>query len=277
MTSVVKPLLEVVASTGSTNTDLLEREALPQQAVLRLAWQQTQGRGTRGKHWISHANDSLTFSLGWSQPLSSVSLHGWSLVVGAIVCKALGTVSDCGAVQLKWPNDLVYEKYASVHSRSEPQKDTGLFKVGGILVETRVQADRLRIVTGIGLNLHAQPLTEVSTAANLTYQLGGLCLSKPQWSLTEAGKLAVVQTLAEQLLVGFALFERQGLSAFMADLNHYDVLKNRAVQWIDLTTQQVQFGFCIGISQDGRLAVRKSDGQTELLNNAAAQVRLIQH
>jgi BirA family transcriptional regulator, biotin operon repressor / biotin---[acetyl-CoA-carboxylase] ligase len=275
MMSVVKPILEVVSSTGSTNTDLLEREALPQEAVLRLAWQQTHGRGTRSKHWVSQPNDSLTFSLGWSRPLSSVSLHGWSLVVGAIVCKALSTIPDCVGLQLKWPNDLVFAKYASARSQLEAENDCYLSKVGGILVETRIQAQRIRIVTGIGLNLRAPAQSNQKAEADLAYPPGALCTAVTQWSRTKEGQLAVVQTLAEQLVGGFERFETQGLDVFMADLNHYDVLKNRAVQWTDWVTGQVQFGLCIGISRDGTLAVRRDDGQTVHLNSAGAQVRLI--
>ena len=65
-------------------------------------------------------------------------LEGMSLAVGVVVARALAA---CGVppVQLKWPNDLLYEGA----------------KLGGILLEmTGDPAGACQVVVGIGLNVN---------------------------------------------------------------------------------------------------------------------------
>ena len=53
--------LEVVATTGSTNADLLARGG-PEGQVL-VAEEQTAGRGRMGRSWVSEPGAALTFSV----------------------------------------------------------------------------------------------------------------------------------------------------------------------------------------------------------------------
>ena len=62
---------ETLLSTESTNSDLLNRwhQHLLQEPTSLMAFEQTAGRGKRGKSWISEKNRSLTFSMAY--PFSS--------------------------------------------------------------------------------------------------------------------------------------------------------------------------------------------------------------
>lgn len=130
--------VEVVASTGSTNTDLLQRAAAGNPGGLVLAAEtQTGGRGRRGRQWVNPMGGALTFSVLWRFEQGVSGLSGLSLVVGLACARALEEAGARG-VGIKWPNDL------QVDGR----------KLGGILIE--LQGDALgpsAAVIGIGINM----------------------------------------------------------------------------------------------------------------------------
>lgn len=145
--------LEVVGSTGSTNTDLAARaERLPEGAVL-VAEEQTAGRGRLERSWVAPARSGLFFSV-LLKPGAGVPEERWGwLTLLAGVATATGLSRAAGVdTHLKWPNDLLVSVQG--HER----------KTGGILAE-RVPGG---VVMGIGLNV---TLTEdelpVPTAGSL--------------------------------------------------------------------------------------------------------------
>ncbi|MFD9339642.1 biotin--[acetyl-CoA-carboxylase] ligase [Streptomyces sp. NPDC060028] len=145
--------LEVVAATGSTNTDLAARAAeLPEGAVL-VAEEQTAGRGRLDRSWVAPARSGLFFSV-LLKPGPGVPAERWgwlTLLAGVAVANGLSRAAGVDTA-LKWPNDLL------VGVEGEERK------VGGILAE-RVSDG---VVIGIGLNV---TLTEdelpVDTAGSL--------------------------------------------------------------------------------------------------------------
>src|ERR1700756_4748769 len=102
--------LDVVASTGSTNVDLLARAvadpALPEGQVL-VAEEQTAGRGRLGRSWSSVPGASLTFSVLLRPATVPPARRGWlPLLAGVAVVSAVRAVAGVDAV-LKWPNDIL--------------------------------------------------------------------------------------------------------------------------------------------------------------------------
>src|SRR3984885_10900926 len=133
--------LDVVASTGSTNVDLLARaadSALPEGQVL-VAEEQTAGRGRLGRTWTSVPGASLTFSVLLRPVTVPAGRGGWlPLLAGVAVASAVRSVAGVEAV-LKWPNDVL----------------VGDRKLAGILAEQ--SPDGSAVVIGIGLNVAAAP------------------------------------------------------------------------------------------------------------------------
>ncbi|MGO8959845.1 MAG: biotin--[acetyl-CoA-carboxylase] ligase [Streptosporangiaceae bacterium] len=124
----------VVASTGSTNEDLLTaaRAGAPAGLVL-VAEEQTRGRGRLDRVWQSRAGAALTFSVLLRPVLVPPGSRGW-LPLLAGVAVAAGLRSQAGLqVSLKWPNDVL----------------AGEAKLAGILAEQAGSA----IVVGVGLNV----------------------------------------------------------------------------------------------------------------------------
>ncbi|MFF3841803.1 biotin--[acetyl-CoA-carboxylase] ligase [Streptomyces sp. NPDC001930] len=129
--------LDVVTSTGSTNSDLTARaDELPEGAVL-VAEEQISGRGRLDRSWTAPARSGLFLSV-LLKPEVPVHRWGWlPLLTG--VAAATGLAKAAGVdMSLKWPNDLL----VSVGGEER--------KTGGILAE-RAGADG--IVVGLGINV----------------------------------------------------------------------------------------------------------------------------
>ncbi|MFD4241099.1 biotin--[acetyl-CoA-carboxylase] ligase [Streptomyces sp. NPDC058525] len=130
--------LEVVAATGSTNTDLAARAGrLPEGAVL-VAEEQTAGRGRLDRSWVAPPRSGLFFSV-LLKPGEAVPQERWGwLTLLAGVAAATGLSRAAGVdTALKWPNDLL----VSVDGEER--------KTGGILAERVADG----VVIGIGLNV----------------------------------------------------------------------------------------------------------------------------
>jgi BirA family biotin operon repressor/biotin-[acetyl-CoA-carboxylase] ligase len=125
--------VRIVASTGSTNADLLAGGG-PEGQVL-VAEEQTAGRGRAGRTWVSQPGASLTFSVLLRPASVPPSARGWlPLLTGVAV--AAGVRSAAGvAASLKWPNDVL----------------VGDRKLAGILAEQAPDGDA--VVVGVGLNV----------------------------------------------------------------------------------------------------------------------------
>lgn len=138
--------------TASTNSDALgwAGQGAPEGALV-VAGHQTAGRGRWGRGWFSPPGSALTFSLILRPPLEPSSAGLLTAAVG-VAC-AHGIASSCGLLpRLKWPNDVMIEGR----------------KLGGILLESRVEAGRIgTVVAGVGINVMtlADPPREVSERA----------------------------------------------------------------------------------------------------------------
>ncbi len=123
-----------------TNSTMDEARKLPEDGWQRIrSGEQINGRGRRGANWHSKQGDMIaSWSVGqdeinrWNSGLLQVS-------IGASISEALG-------IQLKWPNDLIFQEK----------------KCGGILLESSTSEGRIRI--GVGLNKDTREIDGVSYA-----------------------------------------------------------------------------------------------------------------
>ncbi|WP_256103855.1 biotin--[acetyl-CoA-carboxylase] ligase [Streptomyces sp. ODS05-4] len=145
--------LDVVAATGSTNSDLAARAGeLPEGAVL-VAEEQTAGRGRLDRTWSAPARSGLFFSVLLKPDVPVGRLAWLPLLTGVAAATALARAAGVDTA-LKWPNDLL------VTVGGEERK------AGGILAERT--GDGTGVVIGLGLNvsLRAEELP-VPTAGSL--------------------------------------------------------------------------------------------------------------
>ncbi|MBL8096608.1 MAG: biotin--[acetyl-CoA-carboxylase] ligase [Anaerolineales bacterium] len=118
-------------------------EAGAPEGTLVLADEQTAGRGTAGRRWLTPPGTQLAFSLIVRPPLSSANLPRLTMWVGlALHAAARRFVLQPTEVALKWPNDLL------IAGR----------KTAGILVEGAFELGRIRYaILGVGLNVSTAP------------------------------------------------------------------------------------------------------------------------
>lgn len=181
--------LNVVASTGSTNTDLARaaRSGAPDRTVL-LAELQTAGRGRQTRTWVSPAGAGLYLSVLFRAAGVEPHRLGWLPLLAGVAVQR--TVRDLGGVPatLKWPNDVLVG--------AQPRKCCG------ILAEAVTGQPEPAAVVGIGLNV-AHQTDEIPPGA------GGL----PATSLAAEGGVTDRVRLAVALLTELDLLERDWRAA----------------------------------------------------------------
>lgn len=133
--------LDVVAATGSTNTDLAARaDELPEGAVL-VAEEQSAGRGRLDRRWSAPPRSGLFFSVLLKPDDVPVERWGWlPLLTGVAVAAGIARTAGVDTA-LKWPNDLL----VTVDGEER--------KAGGILAERAGSVGGGGIVVGIGVNV----------------------------------------------------------------------------------------------------------------------------
>jgi BirA family biotin operon repressor/biotin-[acetyl-CoA-carboxylase] ligase len=129
--------LQILDEVKSTNTYLMQNKSAAH-ATCVAAHVQTNGKGRRGRIWVSQLGASLTFSLLWRFQCGAAALSGLSLAVGVALIRALNSLGVNDA-QLKWPNDILIEGK----------------KLAGILIELQGDLEGPSVaVIGVGLNLN---------------------------------------------------------------------------------------------------------------------------
>ncbi|MFJ9628635.1 biotin--[acetyl-CoA-carboxylase] ligase [Streptomyces sp. NPDC101175] len=132
--------VEVVQSTGSTNSDLVALAAAGKAAegTVLVAEEQTSGRGRLDRQWTAPARSGLFFSVLLEPDDVPVSRWGWlPLLTGVAVATGLSRSAGVDTA-LKWPNDLL------VTVGGEERK------AGGILAE---RAGEGAVIVGVGVNV----------------------------------------------------------------------------------------------------------------------------
>lgn len=229
-----------VTQTGSTNADLMsQHDLLMGQSQLLGAHLQTAGRGRAGRVWLNKTGQSLTFSCGFETDLKPTQLNGLSLALGVGACEALR--AQCPADQvdrlkLKWPNDLMFE-----HG-----------KLAGILVETQINAKRIRIVVGMGINLtHAQTLGD--TLGRQVAALNDII------TLNHATIMALIGNVASSWHDIVFKYAQHGFAFFLPRFTHLDYLANQPVEVFQHQIHLFE-GIAHGIDSQGALQVQNDEG-----------------
>ena len=177
---------EEIDSTNSEAWRLIDRhQVLANTAII--AKRQTKGRGQRGHRWQSDVG-GLFMSIILQPNLAAANAHQITLWSAWGIAKAL---HETGAkVKLKWLNDLLIDRR----------------KLGGILTETRIEADKiLYAVVGIGINWTnevpdgAIALGELPTTLSSMDELIEVVLAGVQMAQTRSDREGITGILAEYL------------------------------------------------------------------------------
>lgn len=140
--------LRWVASTGSTNRDMLDLLAAPSgdpsRPVVLIADHQVAGRGRLDRTWVAPPGASVLMTVGL--PTGGLLPERRTLLTSALALAVAGAPTVRGALRLKWPNDLVAQGAAP---------GGGDLKVGGLLAELHQVPGRGEcVLLGIGVNVN---------------------------------------------------------------------------------------------------------------------------
>ena len=99
---------------------------------------QKQGRGRRGRTWISHPENGVYMSVLLRPNFVPMHAHFITFISAIAVAEALQNLYDLPA-KIKWPNDVMLKGK----------------KTAGILTELRAETERIHyVVVGLGLNVN---------------------------------------------------------------------------------------------------------------------------
>jgi BirA family biotin operon repressor/biotin-[acetyl-CoA-carboxylase] ligase len=238
-TSATHVAIEVVAETGSTNADLLARVDTLGGPVLRIAENQTAGRGRAGRSWLSQPGAALMFSLAWrfKGPLNKLS--GLPMAVGVALAE---TIAALGVpVQIKWPNDLLRDGK----------------KLAGILVETQTAktGGAIWAVIGVGINLIMPDELEAAI---------GREVAAAPW-LARMDRNQLMAALLSRLAAVLAEFDDTGFALFAERWNALHAWQGREVVLLD-DGRVLQQGRAAGVDAIGRLMLDTAQGRVEVLS-----------
>lgn len=226
----------ILDEVASTNTYLMQQAAKGAAHVTCVAaHMQTQGKGRRGRAWVSQLGASLTFSLLWRFQCGASALSGLSLAVGVALIRTFHQFGMT-AVQLKWPNDLLVDGK----------------KLAGILIELQgdMEGPSAAVIgVGINLNLPKEVLNSIDQPAVDVVSIRG-------------------QTISPSELLGLALkhisdclrqFEQEGFVGLRDEWLRYHAYQHQAVRMLMPNGTETQ-GTVKGVAEDGILLVETAFG-----------------
>jgi len=237
-------------SLDSTNDWVLQKvregESMP---FACFAEQQTQGKGRRGKRWISPPLCNIYMSLGWLFELPVSQIGILSLSIGMAVAKTLEKTGIANAM-LKWPNDVLVDDK----------------KIAGILIETvNINDNQTSVVIGVGLNyllpesspeIPDQPWTDVVSS-----------LKHP----AEGGRNPLSALLLQECMAMCERLPREPDKLIEEFQNHYDACAQKAVSVTMGNGEQLQ-GVACGVTFMGEIRVL-IDGEERVFNSAEISLR----
>ena len=128
-----------IPSTNNEAIKLIKKKNMKQGLVFSKI--QTNGRGTRGKKWISKRGNffgSVFFQLKKNTP----KFYEFSVITPVLITKKIKEITDCENIYIKWPNDIYINNQ----------------KVCGILQEViQSENNQKYLIIGIGINLVSHP------------------------------------------------------------------------------------------------------------------------
>lgn len=230
--------LEIKDELGSTNETLLKVKP-PTAGILNvcLAEYQRAGRGRRGRNWVGSFGGGLCLSAGWMFDEIPLDIAALPLVTGVVIRRVIRAVADLD-IQLKWPNDLIWEDK----------------KLGGVLIELKAEKQgRCYIVVGIGLNVSSMP---AQLEAKSQWPSGAI-----DFCTAMGGKVPSRNILAANLIdaLGSMLqgYVESSFSAYSEEYSVADCLCGRLVSVSDGVTSIT--GVASGIDFDGALRVNTGE------------------
>lgn len=227
-------------STDSTNRvgfDIAREGAAHGTAVI--AEGQTAGRGRLGRSFYSPTHANLYTSVVLRPSLSASQAATVILAAAIAVAETVvATLGSPGAVEIKWPNDVLLDGR----------------KTSGILMELSAEATRVGfLVLGIGVNLNVD-------RQSFPEEFRALATSLASHSGRPVNRLDFTRRLFVTLEDVLDVHAEQGWGALRPRFQEFFRMSGRRIRVSDLAEGETN-GVCQGIDPDGALRLERDDGQ----------------
>lgn len=211
---------------------------------------QSAGRGRLGRSWVSPFLSNIYMSLLWNFKVDIAELAGLHILTGLAVVHALEKVTNIQGIQLKWPNDVMWNNH----------------KLGGILIDITGEYNvSCSVVMGIGLNVNMpekliskieKPWTAVNRIVN-----------------TPVSRNLIAGTVLDFLIAYLMQFSKSGLSKFLAEWKEKDYLEGKEVKVVTATKSLV--GYARGIDKQGGLLLETKNNNIIVINSGDASLQTL--
>ncbi len=242
---------EVFEVISSTNDWALEQcrsdDNLP---AICLAESQQNGRGRRGRSWVSSSSRNIYLSIAWAFDSSLQDLTRLPLVIGVALVRFFRDYEiDAG---IKWPNDIL------VNQR----------KIAGILLETRSSSKhKTKVVIGVGVNVDMS----TNDAAQIEQPWTDFISECPNKQYMDKNQL--VGDLLSKIVLAIQEFVAQGFDGFRNEWQEYDLCIGKQV--VVTMQDQLVYGTAIDLDETGAIKVRIENGEEQLFNAADISLRVL--
>lgn len=214
---------------------------------LIVAERQTAGRGRRGRTWISDEADNIYMSVLLRPKFAPDKAPMLTLVMAYSAAKALRNLTGMD-IQIKWPNDLVWNGR----------------KLVGILTEMSVKEGKIEyVVVGVGVNVNTEYFAKEveDTAVSIRQATGKM------WK-----KETLITSIMQQFLEDYKVFEQvENLSNIQTAYN--ELLVNAGREVCILGEKESYRAKALGINEFGELLVLREDGTKEAIYAGEVSVR----
>ena len=226
--------LQILDTVTSTNTYLMQQKGIAH-ATCVAAHIQTQGKGRRGRTWVSQLGASLTFSLLWRFQCGATALSGLSLAVGVALIRALNSLGVNHA-QLKWPNDVLVNGN----------------KLAGILIELQGDLEGpSAAVIGVGVNLNLPK--------NMLDSIDQPAIDLANVSMKPINQSELLGVILKHLADVLSSFETHGFIGLRDEWLRYHAYENKPVRML-LPNGTAINGVVKNVADDGILLVETALG-----------------
>lgn len=222
---------ETVTSTNDIARRLAEEGAV--EGTVVVADEQTRGRGSRGRVWVSPPGANLLVSV-LLRPNLPIERMGELTFVAAVA--VAGTLHDCCGLDagIKWPNDV------QVCGK----------KIAGMIVETAKGA----AILGIGLNVNWTQMPEdiATIATSIALELG-----KP------VDLDHVLKTMLADLDIAYGVYRARGFVRTLQDWRELEITTGSEVT-VSIDGRSAH-GLAVDIDEHGSLVIELPTGERKAL------------
>lgn len=198
---------------------------------------QTHGKGRLGRNWYSPFGQNLYLSCFYPFKKDMSELAGLSLVVSLAIYQTLKSHGLGNDLQVKWPNDVIYQQQ----------------KIAGNLIEVQAETHGSCYATiGVGINVN---MTDAKVSLNQKWvsigEILGIYLDRNN----------LCAALIDHLLDHVKEFAVNGLAGFVPLWESLDSLNDQVITLKQ--SQEKIVGKVNGINQQGHLLLRLKNGKVQ--------------